>query len=158
MLALPEAQETGEEPCDTGSLLSELQKEFSDLPVDFNLLHEEAWNAKKGLFGANALAVKKRALFVRRWLRERPEDVIVLVSHGGFLHYLNEDWEGFKEEKGTGWVNCEWRTYEFRAQEGQKDENASLVETTASRERRRGEERELTETEVNELEQLEDDN
>ena len=151
IVALPEAQETGAVPCDVGSDLEVLKKEFETLPVDLSLVHE-GWNSKTGRWVADADAVRERALFVRRWLRDREEDVICLVSHGGFLHYLNEDWDGFREAKGTGWANCEWRTYEFKARVDEGDENATLVETEGSQARRRGTEKELSDTEQAELE------
>ena len=151
IVALPEAQETGALPCDIGSDPEALEKEFETLPVDLSLVHE-GWNSKTGRGAADADAVRERALFVRRWLRDREEDVICLVSHGGFLHYLNEDWDGFGEAKGTGWANCEWRTYEFKAGAAERDENATLVETEGSRARRRGTEKKLSETEQAELE------
>ncbi|MCJ1416831.1 hypothetical protein MMC32_003169, partial [Xylographa parallela] len=151
IVALPEAQETGAVPCDVGSEPADLATEFAASPVDLRLVHE-GWTSKTGRWAVDAAAVRERALFVRRWLREREEDVICLVSHGGFLHYLNEDWDGFREAKGTGWANCEWRTYEFGAGGGEGDGNATLVETEASRARRRGTEKALSDTEQAELE------
>ncbi|MCJ1289636.1 hypothetical protein MMC34_001169 [Xylographa carneopallida] len=151
VVALPEAQETGTLPCDIGSDPEVLKKEFETLPVDLSLVHD-GWNSKTGRWGADADAVRARALFVRRWLRAREEDVICLVSHGGFLHYLNEDWDGFGASKGTGWENCEWRTYEFAVGSGDEAENATLVETEGSRRRRRGTEKELSDTERAKLE------
>jgi broad specificity phosphatase PhoE len=46
-----------------------------------------------GKWAPTAAALKNRALEARRWLKSRPEKEIVLVTHGGFLHYLTEDWE-----------------------------------------------------------------
>ena len=151
ILALPEAQETGDKPCDIGSDPEVLEKEFETSPVDFSLVHD-GWTSKTGPGATDAEAVRERALVVRRWLRDPEEDVICLVSHGGFLHYLNEDWDGFNEARGTGWGSCEWRTYEFKAMLGDGDENATLVETEGSRARRRGTEKELDDTEKVELE------
>jgi broad specificity phosphatase PhoE len=151
ILALPEAQETGALPCDIGSDPEVLAEEFETLPVDLSLVHE-GWNSKTGRSAVDTDAIRERALFVRRWLREREEDVICMVSHGGFMHYLNEDWDGFGEAKGTGWANCEWRTYEFKTGVGGGDENATLVETEGSRRGRRGTEKELSTTEQAELE------
>lgn len=45
---------------------------------------------------------------------------------------------------GTGWVNAEFRSYSFKEEEG---DNASMVETEASRKRRAGTEIPLTGTE-----------
>lgn len=49
---------------------------------------------------------------------------------------------------GTGWANTEFRSYEFSKKAG---DDTSLVETTASREGRRGTEKPLSKTEQMEL-------
>ncbi len=72
---------------------------------------------------------------------------MVVVTHGGFLHYFTEDWEGAERGTGTGWENTEWRSYALV--EGSED--ASLRETGESMLRRRGSERGLTEDEQREL-------
>lgn len=63
------------------------------------LVHE-GWNSKSGRWASNAPAIEKRAREARVWLRElgvRAEkegmqDVnIVVVTHGGFLHYFTDD-------------------------------------------------------------------
>lgn len=120
LILIPEAQETSDVPCDTGSDPAVLQKEFVDrgLPVDMSLVHD-GWNSKVGsafFFDITLLtigrqktnesgnlqqgkwapqigALRNRAREVRQWLRARPEKEIVLVTHGGLLHYLTEDWE-----------------------------------------------------------------
>lgn len=62
----------------------------------------DGWNSKKGRWDANARAIETRAREARVWLRElgvRAEgegdgvqDVnIVVVTHGGFLHYFTDD-------------------------------------------------------------------
>ena len=67
-----------------------------------------------------------------------------MVTHGGFLHYFTEDWEDSSQYQGTGWTNTEFRSYTF-SEETHKDDlegyplegdNATLVETVESRERR----------------------
>ena len=137
ILALPEAQETGAglKPCDTGSDLDMLMKEFHGHPVDLSLV-STGWNARHD-HAADSEAFRARGLIVRRWLKDRKENVICLVTHGGFLHYLTEDWNGFDEKRGTAWANCEWRTYEFKdTLNGSDDHNATLVEFRESRARR----------------------
>jgi broad specificity phosphatase PhoE len=44
--------------------------------------------------------VQKRAAKLRSWLFNRKEEVVVVVSHGGFLHALTEDWTGFVAAAG----------------------------------------------------------
>lgn len=113
-------------------------------------------------------ALRNRAREVRKWLKARPEKHIILVTHGGLLHYLTEDWEDgsmyqgellplFRKKlfpgltlffpllSGTGWVNTEYRTYEFAEKIDSEDiegnaveegDDLTIVETPASRTRR----------------------
>lgn len=48
---------------------------------------------KNSEWGLSRSAIAARAREARRWLKARPEDEIVVMSHGGFLHFLTEDWE-----------------------------------------------------------------
>ncbi|OAX82876.1 hypothetical protein ACJ72_02773 [Emergomyces africanus] len=145
IIALPEIQETSDVPCDVGSDLAVLQKEVLEngLPVDLGLV-EEDWNSKQGKWAPSAEAIANRAREARRWLKARPEKEIVVVSHGGFLHYFTEDWQDSMLYQGTGWRNTEYRTYTFSDSVDQDDlygglvdgDNASIIETPESRTRR----------------------
>ncbi|KAK5131217.1 hypothetical protein LTR08_001186 [Meristemomyces frigidus] len=140
VVALPELQETSDMPCDTGSTPAELATEFADKPVDLRLV-PEGWNDKRAAkWAPNNKAVEARARDARLWLLARPEREIVLVAHGGFLHYLTEDWAGSDRLCGTGWSNTEFRSYTFAAPSNNNDpaSDAHLVETPSSRQRRRG--------------------
>ncbi|KAL1835317.1 hypothetical protein VTK73DRAFT_5780, partial [Phialemonium thermophilum] len=75
---------------------------------------------------------------------------IVVVTHGGLLHFLTQDWDGIHPNRGTGWENTEYRSYEFVDPTG-RDPDASVKETDASWRRRRGSARGLTEAEQREL-------
>lgn len=99
VIALPEAQETADVPCDTGTDLPVLKKEMADKPVDLNRL-TEGWNTKVGRWAPTGTAVSQRAKEARQWLKARPEKEIVLVTHGGFVHYFTEDWSGYVEARG----------------------------------------------------------
>lgn len=81
--------------------------------LDFSACEAAAseWTSKKGFWGPDPAALTERARWVRKWLRERPEENVVCVLHGGFLHYLTEDWKGTGDFPGTGWSNTECRTY-----------------------------------------------
>jgi len=145
LIALSEAQESADVPCDTGSDLAVLKKEFDDsgLPVDLSLI-EEGWNTKTGKWAPTAMALMNRAREARQWVKARPEKEIVLVSHGGFLHYFTDDWEDSSFYQGTGWTNTEFRTYQFSDIVDTEDlegytvtgDNAIIVETPESRKRR----------------------
>ena len=79
--------------------------------------------------------------------KEGRDDVqIVLVSHGGFLHYFSDDWEGAATRPGTGFTNCEVWSYQFASllsspassliDNLNDDPDAKVVETTSSRQAR----------------------
>jgi broad specificity phosphatase PhoE len=158
--ALPELQETSDLPCDTGFEPSVLAAEFGSGQyagtVDLALV-KEGWNNKKGRWSPAAAAIEARARDARIWLRnlgqsaqaDSDADVdIVVVTHGGYLHYFTEDWEGNNQFTGTGWANTEYRSYEF-VDAG--DESASLAETRSSRLARKGKEIPLSADEQREL-------
>jgi hypothetical protein len=158
---VPDAQEVTNHACDTGSDVHAL-KEFLEshnpcLPVDLSLLcqapHTETpartWNDKsfKGRYSPQAHVVKQRARALRIFLREKiaglvkeegRDDVeIALVTHGGFLHYFANDWEDACKHEGTGWDNCEVRSYRFAIDDLEHgDSCANLVEIEESRARR----------------------
>ncbi|KAJ0425056.1 histidine phosphatase superfamily [Aspergillus carlsbadensis] len=149
IIALPDAQETSTDPCDTGSGPAILRRivENEKWPVDLSLV-ADGWNDKKARsrYAHSNDAIRDRArdtrLFLRAKLRElvangNDDAEIVLVTHGGFLHYLTDDWEDAHHNPGTGWYNCETRAYVFADDfTSNDDEDAWLVETRESRSRR----------------------
>jgi broad specificity phosphatase PhoE len=162
VVALPEVQEVSPSPCDVGSAPAALHAEFAAAgQVDLRLVGE-GWNDKTGAspFAPVMGRLEARAAKARRWLRETGRAFeaanpgvdahIAVVTHGGFLHFLTQDWDGMNPEKGTGWQNAEWRSYEFVEPEGE-DEEAGLREMAVSWRRRRGSAVGLTETEQMEL-------
>lgn len=159
--ALPELQEASDLPCDTGSEPAILAEEFGGGKfagtVDLGLV-KEGWNNKQGRWSPAASAIEARARDGRIWLRnlarsaqiESGDVDIVVVTHGGYLHYFTEDWEGNEKFTGTGWANTEYRAYEF-VDESFRDPAASLVETRESRAARTGTEKPLSADEQREL-------
>lgn len=101
LIALPEIQETSDLPCDTGSSRADLEKEFEGKNVDLQLVTDD-WNDKKGRWSPARPAVEERCRIARNWLKERKEKDIVVVTHGGVLHYLTEDW--FEHDKFHGTI------------------------------------------------------
>ena len=112
IIALPEIQETSDFPCDLGSDVDALRKEMKEnhVPVDLSLV-KEGWNVKtlNNKWSPSCEALAKRATEARRYIRdkvvqlkkdgqENPE--VVVVTHGGFLHYFTEDWEGSRIYSG----------------------------------------------------------
>ncbi|KAI1644162.1 phosphoglycerate mutase-like protein [Daldinia loculata] len=157
VIALPDAQEISTLPCDIGSDPSKLKEEFGEL-VDFHLLHE-GWNDKssESKYHPTPANLEARSRAARVWLRDLVNKAgddaqVVLVTHGGILHFLTEDFDGVKLERGTGWDNTEIRSYEFKDPTGQ-DPEATLKETQPSWRRRRGSAIPLTETEQMQIRQ-----
>lgn len=104
VLLLPELQETSDLPCDTGSSVEELEKEFAGQPIDTSLMHKPEnaeWNNKMGRWAPNSSAIEARANDAREFLYSRSEKEAVVVTHGGFLHYFTQDWSDTHKLNGT---------------------------------------------------------
>lgn len=95
------------------------------LPVNFGPLTEiPDWRDRtNGPFPAEREAIRERARYVRRWLRARPEQCIVLVTHGNFLQTLVH---GRFIGKEVEFANAEVRKYTF-AEIGEQEKDAWLV-------------------------------
>ncbi|KAH6647921.1 phosphoglycerate mutase [Truncatella angustata] len=151
VIAIPDAQEMSLQPCDHGSDLSKIKAEFGD-KVDFSLAWD-GWNDKSpdSKYYPDPAKLDARARRVRRTLRELAQKhgddaQIVLVTHGGIVHFLTGDWEGIPQGGATGWANTEYRSYVFKDPTG-ADPDALLQETRPSWRERRGSAIPLTETE-----------
>lgn len=102
--ALDVLQEVSESPCDTGSAPDALASEFGSR-VDVSGV-DPAWTEKsspESKFAPSVAKLTARAREARRALREMAgegDDHIVAVSHGGFLHFLTDDWDGIPSGRG----------------------------------------------------------
>ena len=100
ILAVPDAQEGTDVPSDTGSPLSTLKREFGD-QIDYGeLSNNDEWFVKTGKNAVDQASLFARARAVRRWLREREEKEIMLVTHGYFAHFLTGNIDGKGEQVG----------------------------------------------------------
>ncbi|MCJ1482325.1 hypothetical protein MMC06_002489 [Schaereria dolodes] len=121
-----EWQENSDKPCDTGTKCEIISKEFPSF--NFNTVFPE-YPMKTGKWAFTLSAVTQRGLDCRHWLKSRPEKVIAVVSHSGFLrvgvshtNYSNADYRVFEfaddgsdnliewmmtEERGGGMGTCE---------------------------------------------------
>lgn len=149
ILAMPDLQETSDDPCDIGSDPEQLRDLVAEKnwPVDLSLVRE-GWNVKTALtrYSPHSIAISNRARTVRVFLRQQLRSIakdgekdaeIALVTHGSFLHFLTDDWEDADRDGGTGWRNCETRSYVLeRDLFDDEDMDARLTEITASRTRR----------------------
>ncbi|TPX58211.1 hypothetical protein SpCBS45565_g08050 [Spizellomyces sp. 'palustris'] len=96
---LPEFQECGDWPADTGTDRSLLEKEFGRPGWDFRGVVDD-WNSKSGKWASDHPSLVARAREARRILKSIKAQHIVVVTHGAFLHYLTEDWSDFKSGHG----------------------------------------------------------
>lgn len=92
--------ENSDKPCDTGSSISVLAKEFPD--IDFSDL-DPLYPTKTARYAYTQTAVLQRGVDVRAWLKARSETVIIVVSHSAFLRtavshsrYANADYRIFR--------------------------------------------------------------
>ncbi|SCV73433.1 BQ2448_7359 [Microbotryum intermedium] len=141
LVILPQVQECGDQPCDTGGELSQVQAMFPQEWLDWSEC-TEGWNSNQGFYQATEEKQLERAKmiwltkdlwslgrpskWVRRWIRSRTEDNVVLVSHHGFLRRITKipayDDCGVR----AAWANVELREYGFKDETGQ-DEEADVV-------------------------------
>ncbi|KAJ4245255.1 hypothetical protein NW762_014125 [Fusarium torreyae] len=149
IIAIPDAQETSDDPCDVGTDPSVLRRVVSESnwPVDLSLV-KDGWNVKAlgTRYSPESKAIAARArdarIFIRQKIRQLieqgdTEPQVALVTHGGFLHYFTDDWEDSWLNPGTAWRNCETRSYIFEQDVMKEtDGEAWLTETMESRLRR----------------------
>lgn len=107
VIAQPLLQETSPYPCDTGSESEVIRAEYGAW-ADCDLV-EKGWNDKTSpgsKWSPRVDALEERAREARVWLRELArksggDAEIAVVTHGGFLHFLTQDWDGMDLSRGT---------------------------------------------------------
>jgi broad specificity phosphatase PhoE len=107
-------QENSDAPCDIGSAIPTMREEWPQF--DWSTV-DPIFPDKTGLYAYTIDALTKRGIEVRKWLRERPEKVIAVVSHSGFLRC------GVSNRR---FANADFRIFDFAEADGQVD--AQLVE------------------------------
>jgi broad specificity phosphatase PhoE len=130
ILALPLAQEATDKPANTPSGMERLKKEYGEV-VDFHRCLDTYvdYDSKQGRFAPDGQSLEARALELRRFLRDRDEQEVVVVSHGDFLHYVTGDINPDGTQAKGWWKNAEFRSFRFEPV-GHND--ALLVETEES--------------------------
>lgn len=106
VIAQPLLQETSLFPCDTGSEPEVIRAEYGAW-ADCALV-EKGWNDKKSpgsKWAPRVELLEERAREARVWLRELArknggDAEIAVVTHGGFLHFLTQDWDGMDLSRG----------------------------------------------------------
>lgn len=111
IIALPETQETSDLISDTGLDVALLRQRCHEngWPVDLGLVYD-GWNVKTDhRWAPTPTSLRERARQAREFIWSQIQNLqcdgveapeIVLITHGGFLHYFTDDWEGSGIEKG----------------------------------------------------------
>lgn len=104
--------ENSDKPCDTGTKVSIISKDFPEF--DFSTVSHD-YPSKTGRWAFSQAAITQRGVDCRRWLKARPEEVIAVVSHSGFLrvgvshrHYANADYRVFRFAENSADELIEW--------------------------------------------------
>ena len=91
----PDLQEKCSEPCDVGRPVAELKREFPSLVKELNVFEEtfgdEEWRDKltpSSRYSPSRIA--ERAKSILRWLLDRPEEHLLVISHNLMLKALFE--------------------------------------------------------------------
>ena len=101
-----------------------LRREFPE-QVDFDYV-KYGWFVHEGDKAIDPKALIARAARLRRWIKERPEKEVVLVSHGFFNHFITGDVDENGEQTTPWWNEAELRTYTFVGPDS-KANNAAYV-------------------------------
>lgn len=109
-----EWQENSAKPCDTGSAIRDMGKEWPQF--DWASVDPE-YPSKKGLYEFSKRGLTRRGIEARSWLRARPEKVIIVVSHSGFLR-VGVSYRMYE--------NADFRIFDFG--EGGDDVGGNLIE------------------------------
>ncbi|RFU24433.1 Sedoheptulose-bisphosphatase/4-nitrophenylphosphatase, partial [Scytalidium lignicola] len=109
-----EWQENSDKPCDTGTDVETMKKEWPQF--DWSTV-DPVYPSKTGLYGFSNFQLKARGIAARAWLMKRPEKVIAVVSHSGFLRV------GVSYRK---YENADFRVFDFA--EGEEENGGRLVE------------------------------
>ncbi|TAQ89680.1 Sedoheptulose-bisphosphatase/4-nitrophenylphosphatase [Chlorociboria aeruginascens] len=109
-----EWQENSAKPCDCGSDISVMEKEWPQF--DWSEI-DPVYPAKTGIYEHSMSGLVQRGIEARKWLKNRPEKVIAVVSHSGFLRVC----VSFRK-----YSNADFRIFEFG--EGDGEEGLNLVE------------------------------
>ena len=115
-------------PCDTGSSRAALEADPQFAGFDFSLLSPD-WTSKKDFYGAllsasehganraaaDDASLRNRARWIRQYLRERPEQNLVVMGHGDILRRI-------AGEPAYPWTNAEVRVFQFVSDQVHTDE------------------------------------
>jgi len=110
-LAHPGLQEVSNDACDTGTPLDVLREEFRDIQFPDEVFPQDAWPRNRNnqlqksgtIYADEPELLLQRAVEFREWVRREVDDMeIIVVTHGGFVHFFYDRWQGEPGESGSG--------------------------------------------------------
>ncbi len=116
-VVLAEWQETTVNKCDVGRPIPEISAEWPQF--DWSQI-DPVFPAKEGLYEFSQAALVRRGIVAKRWLKARPEKVIAVVSHAGFLR------TGICNRK---FDNADFRVFDFEDGEETESEGPRIAES-----------------------------
>ncbi|KAF4635066.1 hypothetical protein G7Y89_g3024 [Cudoniella acicularis] len=122
VIALAELQETTTNLIDIGRPTAELKQDWPQ--YDWSMV-DPVFPAKEGMYAFSQEALLERGKAARTWLRNRPEKVIAVVGHAGFLRI------GLCYRK---FGNADYRIFEFEDEEVDGAKGPKLVEWESTEE------------------------
>lgn len=117
-------QEVFDKPCDTGSPISEIKAQYPSF--DFSTvdpIYPDKSSPKGKRYAQDRSAVLNRAQFALRKLYDRPEELIIVVSHSAFMRLA---------VTGAQFANADYRIFDFKMRENE-DDAFSLIEWESTR-------------------------
>ena len=103
-------QESGLHPCDRRLPISDLAKQFPEVNFD-NIEHDEDPLYYVYKTREPAEVVRARALSFMKWLGERPEREIIVVTHSNYVKNLLTYVISVEDDAPKKFKNCEIRSY-----------------------------------------------
>jgi len=109
-VAHPDLQEVSTDPCDTGTPLDVLPEEFPHIQFPDELFPRDVWprersvelQKKSTIYDDVPELLLARLVEFRKWLREEVDDEeVVVVTHGGFVHFFYDRWDGVPGRSGS---------------------------------------------------------
>ena len=109
-VAHPGLQEVSTDPCDTGTPLDALREEFPHIQFPDELFPRNAWPRERSvqlrknstIYDDVPELLLARLVDFRKWLREEVDDEeVVVVTHGGFVHFFYDRWDGIPGRSGS---------------------------------------------------------
>ncbi|KAJ9612583.1 hypothetical protein H2200_004180 [Cladophialophora chaetospira] len=117
-------QEIYDKPCDTGSPISDLERQYPKF--DFTMVdpvYPDKSSPRGTRYAHNRSAVLLRAQLALEKLYDRPEGLIIIVSHSSFMRLA---------VTGSQFANADYRIFDFNKRKSDQD-SYSLTEWESTR-------------------------